>query len=76
MKLVHPKSWYAKNSEIEGNSEIGAGIPPGTHTQANNSARFSSLATVGTVHVHARRAVKGTLARGFARHTDKVCRHA
>lgn len=33
MKLVHPKSWYEKSADLEGNSEVGAGIPPGSRVQ-------------------------------------------
>ena len=26
--MKHSKEWYRKNAELEGNSEIGAGVPP------------------------------------------------
>ena len=37
MKLKHSKSWYAKNSEAEGDCEVGAGIPPWTRVRAGQA---------------------------------------
>lgn len=76
MKLEHPKNWYEKNSAIEGNSEIGAGIPPGAQTQARKSGRLPSIAALGTVHAHARQSPKVRLPRTAMRHPTKVCCHA
>ncbi len=39
MKLEHSKSWYEKNSEAEGASEVGAGVPPWWETHAGRSRR-------------------------------------
>lgn len=32
MKLNYPKEWFERNAEIEGDAEVGAGIPPTQNT--------------------------------------------
>jgi hypothetical protein len=44
MKLNHPKSWYERSADLEGNSEVGAGIPPGSRVQ---TARGSVIVASG-----------------------------
>ena len=76
MKLEHPKSWYEKNSEAEGDSEIGAGILPGTQVVAHDLMRAPSGKPMGPGRIHTRRPVKVPLARSVARRTAKDCCHA
>ena len=76
MKLEHPKSWYKKNSELEGDSEIGAGIPPGAQAHANKAVRLSSFTLMETNRAHAEAPAKVLRARAAARRPVKVPCHA
>jgi len=76
MKLSHPKSWYQKNSEIEGDSEIGAGIPPWSRKEARKSAQVPSAAIWGTGLVRARQTPKTPRMRNAAHRAARALCHA
>jgi len=68
MKLEHPKSWYEKNSEAEGVSEIGAGIPPSWQTRVGRMRQSAPAVVEIQPHgdrrvrpVHDRRATRSPL---------------
>jgi hypothetical protein len=73
MKLEHPKSWYQKNSEIEGDSEIGAGIPPWTRAETRKSQQVSTVPTVTVARVLARKTSEVPRERNITHRTPKVC---
>jgi transcriptional regulator with XRE-family HTH domain len=39
MKLQYPKAWFERSAEIEGNAEVGAGIPPDAPTSTELHAQ-------------------------------------
>lgn len=76
MKLEHSKSWYQKNSEIEDNSEIGAGAPPWTRTATRKLHKVSPVPEVGVVCVLARKTTKAPRARHVAHRAPRESCHA
>lgn len=52
MKLDHPKSWYEKNADMEGDSEVGAGIPPGARVQSSWGSQLVSSGVTMSFLVH------------------------
>ena len=39
MKIEYPKDWFARSAEIEGNAEVGAGIPPASENAEPDSSK-------------------------------------
>lgn len=39
MKLEYPKEWFQHSAEIEGEAEVGAGVPPWTREPGDNEIR-------------------------------------
>jgi hypothetical protein len=50
MKLKHSKSWYEQKCKLEGESEIGAGIPPGAGGRVLAPTRLRSITGLGSRH--------------------------
>jgi hypothetical protein len=50
MKLKHSKSWYERKSKLEGDSEVGAGIPPGAGGRVFVPTRLRYVTGRGASH--------------------------
>jgi formylmethanofuran dehydrogenase subunit E len=55
MKQKHSKAWYAKNAKIEGDSEVGAGVPPSVTCPKCGGRTQAMLSLSNTIKIHCKR---------------------